>query len=82
MGGKDGPLQRVGLPEWMKWKLVFFIVFLFVFSADNRALQLCTDRAVLVREEGPKTPAPPPTAHTAWSSGAPMGAICSLSQYN
>ena len=41
-----------------------------------------TDDAVLVGVEGPKTPAPPPTANTTWSSVALIGAICSLSQYN
>ena len=41
-----------------------------------------TDEAVLVRVEGAKTPVPPPTAHTGWSSEAPIGAICRLSQYN
>ena len=33
-------------------------------------------------EEAQKSVAPPPTAQTAWSSGAPEGAICSLWQYN
>ena len=48
---------------------------------DNREGE-ATDGALIVRVEGPKTPAPPPTAHTAGSSGASKGAICSLSQYN
>ena len=45
-------------------------------------LNATTNEADLVRVEGLKTPTPPPAANTAWSSGAPMGAICSLLQYN
>ena len=33
-------------------------------------------------EEAQKSVAPPPTAQTVWTSGAPDGAICTLWQYN
>ena len=64
----------------IKGKLAFFHVS--VKKCLRTHLKTSTDEAKSDGEEGPKTPAPPPTAHTGWSTRSLEGEICSLSQYN